>query len=250
MRRSPKRPCVATGVSHDDTGRARSSSTNSTGSAGLDSVLSLAGLAMRSTMLLQRIASVVEVERAHGDEPGAVDAEPTGDVVARPLQRQLVLACARRSASGTGSRPRSCTPSHGSPLKRHGPIEIGTAGSTTTSPSSVRRTRTWTRSSELRCSLQHDLERVVVAGLERAGLRRRRSSAGPSLLLLLAAQRAEQPVGQLDLDRQALDDDLDAGVGLRDEQRAPAWPACWPGARSRSRGAGAARAAAGPGVGR
>ena len=50
LRRSPKRPCVATGVSQDDTGRARSSSTNSTGSAGRDSVLPVSGLAIRSTM--------------------------------------------------------------------------------------------------------------------------------------------------------------------------------------------------------
>ena len=42
-------------------------------------------------MLLERIASVVEVERAHRDHAGAVDAEPTRDLVPGPLQRQLVL---------------------------------------------------------------------------------------------------------------------------------------------------------------
>ena len=96
---------------------------------------------------------------------------------------------------------------------------------------------------------EHDLERVVVAGLERAGLRdvdERRAE----LLLLLAAQRAEQPVRGAG--------SRPAGPRPRPRRRhrtawrtaAPAWPRCWPGARSRSPGAGAARAAAGPGAGR
>ena len=124
--------------------------------------------------------------------------------------------CAPESV-GYGSRPRSCTPRHGSPLKRHGPIEIGTAGSTTTSPSSVSRTRTCTNSERAALLAEHDLERVVVAGLERAGLVTS-MRLGPGCSSCLAAQRHQEAVGQDDLDRQALDHDLDAGVGVGGEQ--------------------------------
>ena len=134
----------------------------------------------------------------------------------------------RRDTAGSRGRARR---RHGSPLNRHGPTEIGTAGSTTTSFSSVSRTRRCTTATTGRELAQHHLERVVDAGLERARLVDVESGSGrPARRLRCAAASAGRwAAGSRPA---ALDDDLDAGVGLGDEEPRRSVRRCWAAARN------------------
>ncbi len=147
----------------------------------------------------QRIAVVSEIERAHGDQSGAVDAEPGGDAVARPFQGELVLRVRARQrrvwqqAEVVHAVARQPAEPARPDRDRHGRLD----GDLTFGGEPGPYVDAQSRAALL---AEHDLERVVVAGLERAGLGHI-DECGAHQLFLLAAQRAEQSVGELDLDR-------------------------------------------------